>query len=137
MTASDTSPNATLTLSALGTSLESIYGLTATFNADNTAVEISKSGGTIPRVMSGECSPRGAIRNLSELTGKVESISISAVDGADASSNVFTSSVNLVDIPPIEVRDVSGFDTSSDYYLATQSTNAVKELKINVDTSSP
>ena len=70
----------------------------------------------------------------SELTGKTENIKVSASDSSGAASNVFTSEINLVDIPPIEVRDVSGFDSSSDYYITTQSTNPVKELKINVDT---
>ena len=47
--ASDTSPNSSLSLSNLGSSLVSIYGLNVSFNSNKTTVDISKVSGTMPR----------------------------------------------------------------------------------------
>ena len=129
-----------LSLSALGENLKSIYGLTITANdPDNaTVLDISKSGATISKTVLESVLREVSYENDGTgLTGKVEDIKVTVVDAAGASSNVFTSLLNLLDTPPVEVHTVSGFDTSvetpSDYYIATQSASAVKELKLNVD----
>ena len=97
--ASDTSSNSSLSLSNLGSSLVSIYGLNVSFNSNKTTVDISKVSGTMPRDVLESLLREVQYENSgSELTGKTENIKVSASDSSGAASNVFTSEINLVDI---------------------------------------